>query len=87
MTPEQAQLLLKRVADLEAKQNQFVFPDRYDFPRTIQHRGSKLGVFNAPPVVKQGPIGSTSGGATVDGIARAAIEDIRTILVNYGLSK
>lgn len=47
MTPQQEiQNLKSRVNELESKLNKFIYPDRYQFERTIKHSGRQLGFFN-----------------------------------------
>lgn len=48
--------------------------------------GDKLGFLGKTPVARQSAISSPSGGATVDSQARTAIDSIRTVLINFGLT-
>lgn len=45
----------------------------------------KLGFYGATPVVRQTAPSSPSGGVVIDSTARAAIDDLRTGVINLGL--
>lgn len=49
--------------------------------------GQKLAVFGVTPVVQAGAISAPSGGATVDAESRTAINLIRTVLTNFGITQ
>jgi len=46
----------------------------------------KLSVYGVVPVVQQGAVTSPSGGAVIDTQARTAIDSIRTVLRNFGIT-
>ena len=46
----------------------------------------KLGFFNKTPITQPGAISAPSGGGTQDNEARTAINSIRTVLTNLGLT-
>lgn len=48
--------------------------------------GEKIGFLGKTPVARQSAIISPSGGATQDSQARTAIDSIRTVLTNFGLT-
>jgi len=52
---------LKQVIDF------FVYPDRYNFERSIQHKGSKLGFYKVEPIIQPSSTGTTSSMTTVGG--------------------
>jgi hypothetical protein len=49
--------------------NYFVYADRYQFERTLQHKGNKLGFYGATPISKPSSTGTTSNMTTVGGTA------------------
>jgi len=46
----------------------------------------KLGLYGATPVIRAIAISAPSGGVTVDAEARTAINSIRTVLINIGIT-
>ena len=48
--------------------------------------GDKIGFLGATPIVRAGAITSPTGGATIDSQARTAIDSIRVVLTNFGLT-
>ena len=82
MTPEERQLLdevLYRLRRLDRS-------DRYLFEKHIATRSDiKIGFFGLEPVSQQAAVSSPTGGATIDGSARAAINSLISRLQAYGL--
>lgn len=79
--------LEQKVADMENKLNQFLYPDRYEFPRNVRFRGQKIGFNNALPVVQSPAIPPAAGGANVDPEARAALNTLLAYLKLRGDTK
>ncbi len=51
-TEEQILQLQSQVRELTDKLNKFIYPDRYQFDRIIQHKGAKLGIFSKQPITQ-----------------------------------
>ena len=65
------------------------FKDNFSSSQIIRKDVSffgKVGFYNKTPISQQSAISAPSGGATVDTQARAAIDSIRTVLTNLGLT-
>jgi len=70
----------KALSDLYYRDN---FIDKYVWQKDTYITG-KLGVGGATPVARQASIPPPVGGITQDSQARAAIDAIRQVLINYG---
>lgn len=53
---------------------------------TLGETGDKIGFLGHAPVAQQSAITAPTGGATVDTEARTAINSIRTVMTNFGLT-
>lgn len=82
---EEINQLKKEVAELKSIIYKDNFSSSQIFRKDVTFLG-KIGFYNNTPVAQQAAIASPSGGATVDGAARAAIDSIRTTLTNLGLT-
>lgn len=69
-TQEQIKILQNQVKELTDKLNYFVYPDRYQFEKTVRFSGQKIAFFSAQPVKQpiQG-VGSTGFMTTPGGTA------------------
>lgn len=90
MTPEQFQQIIRRLDDIEYRLNRFARPDRYIFERTVllgDTSTSKASFFGATPTGRHAYIDTVTGagGATNDEIGRAAIDDLRDLVLDLGL--
>lgn len=82
---EQIDQLKKELDELKS----LYFKDNFSSSQIIRKDVSffgKIGFYNKNPISQQSAISSPSGGATVDTQARAAIDSIRTVLTNLGLT-
>lgn len=86
------QQLRKRIEDLEDKLNHIddIFfrqhlIDRDIFKNPVYFQ-SKVSFFKSNAVGQQAAITAPTGGATTDAEARTAINSIRTVLSNFGLT-
>ncbi len=68
MNPE-IQQLQDRIAKLEQIINYFVSQDRYDFKRTIAHRGTLFGLYSTTPAKQPNNAGATGNMTSVGGAA------------------
>lgn len=68
MSPE-IQQLQERIAHLEQLVNMMTRPDRYQFDKTVQFAGPKLGLFGVTPVIQPQTTGITAGHYIVGGTA------------------
>ncbi len=98
---QEIQLLQQRIDKLEQIVNYFVYPDRYQFERTLQHKGNRLGFYGILPITQPSiGVGASdhtgSGGTTVTtnmlfdgnlGGTGYGIGDLVTNLKDLGLLK
>lgn len=82
---EEIDNLKKEVAELKSIIYKDNFSSSQIFRKDVTFIG-KVGFYNKTPIAQQGAITSPSGGATIDGQARTAIDAIRTALTNLGLT-
>lgn len=61
--------LKQRVEKLEQIINSFIYPDRFQFDKTVQHRGNQLGFYSNFPIKKPSSSGTTLNMTTVGGVA------------------
>lgn len=84
MTPQELQLF----NELLKKFNDFYYPDRYQFPRSIRHMGPQLGFYGKPLINQPSSTGTNSGfnagvGATMH-LDATATGGIGSTAYNYG---
>ena len=64
--------------------NNILFPSSVG--TKIGSTGNKIGFLGATPIARQSAITAPTGGATIDAEARTAINSIRSVLTNFGLT-
>ena len=78
MENQNIQQLQERVDKLEQIVNYFVYPDRYQFERTVQHKGNKLGFYKLDPIAQPSSTGETTGASA------ASVTNTTTFTGNNG---
>ena len=66
---QEIQNLQKQVNDLKSKLDYFTYPDRFQFDRTVLHRGRKLGFYSLTPIAQPSSTGTTLNMTVVGGAA------------------
>lgn len=77
--------LQKELTDLKNVYYQTHYIDKDVFTNPVYFRGN-VSFFGKNPIGRQSAISAPSGGATVDAEARTAINLIRAVLTNFGLT-
>lgn len=82
---EEINQLRKELDELKSLYYKDNFSSSQIFRKDVQFVG-KVGMYGKAPISQQAAITSPSGGGTIDSQARTAIDSIRTVLTNIGIT-